>query len=607
MVRVLRSTVVDAPVEAVWRILRDFNGHDRWHPIVERSALEGGRRTDEIGAIRNFTIRSGERIREVLLTLSDRDHHLRYAIVDSELPLEDYVAEFFLKPVTDGNRTFWSWSSRFRAPPGEEEALAGLVGREVYEAGFAGARAALGLGLGLGHGLGLGGGPALPQARQSAPPAPAPTQSAPGGTVASVTRPPGGARPAAPSSFPPSPATARAPDRGGAVGAVEGEAMVIDGHGGPEVFRAAPIAAPPPGSGEVRLRHTAIGVNYIDVYCRTGYFDLVPPGAALGLEAAGTVLDVGPGVRHLAPGHRVAYACPPPGAYATVRTMDAALVVPLPDHIDDETAAAVLLKGMSAEFLLHRVHPLSAGETVLVFAPAGGVGRLLCQWATHLGARVIGATSSEAKARAARAAGAGDVILPGEASLEEQVMELTRGHGADVIYDGVGRDSFAHSFAALAVHGHLVSYGQASGDVGTFDIGALAAKSARVSRPNFAHFTDTPEKVAAITRRLFDGLERRILRPEIGARHPLREAAAAHRALEAGETVGSTILLPEPTDPASALLDDEGFRIRRKDGRSSVLQPGTSANSPLDVEGVDLGVNSAEIVETIREGRARHG
>ena len=193
------------------------------------------------------------------------------------------------------------------------------------------------------------------------------------------------------------------------------------------------------------------------------------------------------------------------------------------------------------------MHRLATGETVLVFAPAGGVGRLLGQWASHLGARVIGATSSEAMARAARASGADDVILPGEASLEEQVMEITRGHGADVVYDGVGRDSFAHSVAALAVHGHLVSYGQASGDIGPFDIGALAAKSARVSRPNFAHFTNTPEKVTAITRRLFDALERRILRPEIGARHPLREAAAAHRALEAGETVGSTILLPDDT------------------------------------------------------------
>ena len=521
MVRVRRTTVLDAPIDAVWRILRDFNGHDRWHPIVERSGLEDGRRTDQVGAVRNFTIRSGERVREVLLTLSDRERRLRYAIVGSDLPLRDYVAELFLKPVTDGNRTFWSWSSRFRTPPGEEETLARLVGEEVYEAGFAGVRAALGL-----------------RAGPTSPPPPAP-RPAIGGTNAAVER------PSSRLGSPPSPAaTARPMDRG-AAGAVEGEAMVIARHGGPEVFRAAPSPAPPPGPEEVRIRQTAVGVNYIDVYCRTGYFDLVQPPGAPGLEAAGTVIDVGSGVRHLAAGQRVAYACPPPGAYATVRTMPAALVIPLPDRIDDETAAAVLLKGMSAEFLLHRVHALEAGETVLVFAPAGGVGRLICQWAAHLGARVIGATSSEAKARAARMAGAHDVVLPGEASLEEQVMELTRGRGADVIYDGVGRDSFAHSVAALAVHGHLVSYGQASGDVGPFDIGSLAARSATVSRPNFAHFTDTPEKVAAITGRLFDALERRVLRAEIGGRYPLREAAAAHRALEAGETIGSTILVPE--------------------------------------------------------------
>ena len=534
VVRVRRSTVLDAPVDAVWRILRDFNGHDRWHPIVERSALEGGRHTDQAGAVRSFTIRSGERVREVLLTLSDRESYLRYAIVESDLPLRDYVAEMFLKPVTDGDRTFWSWSSRFRTPPGEEEALARLVGEEVYEAGFAGVRAA----------LGLRAGPGAP----AATPDPAPRPAA-GGTNTAVEPSRNGI------GGLPSPVAARPLDRDrrdregrrvpGAAGAVAGEAMVITRYGGPEVFRAAPSHAPPPGPGEVRIRQTAVGVNYIDVYCRTGYFDLVPPPGAPGLEAAGTVIDAGSGVRRLAPGQRIAYACPPPGAYTTVRTMGAALVVPLPDRIDDETAAAVLLKGMSAEFLLHRVRALQAGETVLVFAPAGGVGRLLCQWAAHLGARVIGATSSEAKARAARAAGAHEVILPGEASLEEQVMDLTGGRGADVVYDGVGRDSFAHSVAALAVHGHLVSYGQASGDVGLFDVGALAAKSATVSRPNFAHFTDTPEKVAAITGRLFDALERRVLRPEVGARYPLREAAAAHRALEAGETIGSTVLIPE--------------------------------------------------------------
>ena len=537
MVRVRRTTVLDAPVDAVWGILRDFNGHDRWHPIVVRSTLEDGRRTDQVGAIRNFVLPGGERVREVLLSHSDRERRFRYAIVDSDLPLEDYIAEVVLRPVTDGNRTFWSWSSRFNPPRGEEEALARLVAEEVYDAGFDGVRAALGL-------------PTMRSAAEAAPTAPSPPPATgPAATRSRVVEP----GPDDPSPVPPADPVAP--------GSIAGEAIVITRHGGPEVLHPAPIEAPPPRPGQVRIRHTAIGVNFIDVYCRSGYFDLVPAGEAPGMEAAGTVIDIGAGVRHLVPGQRVGYACTPPGAYTTVRTMDAALVVPLPERIDDETAAAVLLKGMSAEFLLHRVHALEAGQVALVFAPAGGVGRLLCQWAAHLGARVIGATRSAAKASAARAAGAHDVIVPGEASLEEQVMDLTRGHGADVIYDGVGRDSFAHSVAALAVRGHLVSFGQASGDIGSYDIGFLAAKSATVSRPNFAHFTDTPDKVGAITARLFDALEQRILRVDIGQSWPLREAAAAHRALEGGDTVGSTILLPEAQDARAS--NGQGPRVRR--------------------------------------------
>ncbi len=488
MVTVSRSTVIDAPVAAVWEILRDFNGHDRWHPAVERSDLEAGKRTDEVGAVRNFVLTSGERLREQLLAISDKDRSLRYTIVESEVPLTDYVAELSLKPVTDGDRTFWSWSSRFQAPAGREGELAKLVAEGVYEAGFEAVRAR-------------------------------------------VERQPG---------------VSGAPPRATATnGALDGTALVIDRYGGPEVLRAAPISVPPPGPGEVRIRQTAIGVNYIDVYCRTGYFDLVTPPGALGMEAAGVVHDVGPGVRHLSPGQRVAYACPPVGAYATLRTIDAALVVPLPDGIDDETAAAGLLKGMTAEFLLHRVHPLRRGETVLVYAPAGGVGRLLCQWANYLGATVIGATSSEEKARIARAAGAHHVVLPGAASLEEQVRSLTKGRGADLIFDAVGRDSFAHSVAALATCGHLVSYGQASGPIGDWDIGSLANNSATVSRPNFAHYTDTPEKVAAITERLFDAIARRIVTVEIGQRFPLAAAADAHRALEGRRTTASTILVPD--------------------------------------------------------------
>ena len=199
-----------------------------------------------------------------------------------------------------------------------------------------------------------------------------------------------------------------------------------------------------------------------------------------GLEAAGVITDTGPGVDHLHVGQRVAYACLPPGAYTSVRTMDASTLVLLPDHIDDRTAAAGLLKGMTAEFLLHRVHEIKPGETILVYAPAGGVGRLLCQWAHRLGATVIGASSSPEKADDALAAGADHVVVPGNESLEEQVRRLTGGNGVDVVYDGIGRDSFEHSVAALAPCGHLVSFGEASGPIPPIDINALVAVSATV-------------------------------------------------------------------------------------------------------------------------------
>ena len=488
MVTVRRSTIIDAPIAAVWEVLRDFNGHDRWHPAVARSALEGGKRTDQIGAVRNFVLGSGEHLREQLLALSDKDHSFRYAIAESEIPLTNYTAEVALKPVTDGDRTFWSWSSRFDTPRGREQELEQLVAEGVYEAGFEAIRSRV------------------------------------------------ESRPLMQQPF--AAAVAAGP-------AIDGMEMVIDRYGGPDELHPAPVSAPPPGRGQVRLRQTAIGVNFIDVYCRTGYFDLLKPPGALGMEAAGVVVDVGPGVRHLAPGQRAAYACPPVGAYATVRTMDAALVIPLPDSIDDVTAAAGLLKGITAAFLLHEVHSVSRGETVLIYAPAGGVGRLLCQWASHLGATVIGATSTEEKARIARGVGADHVILPGPASLEDQVRDLTGGRGVDVIYDAVGRDSFAHSVAALATCGHLVSFGQASGPIGSWDIGALASNSATISRPNYGHYTDTPDKLSVLTERLFDAIDRRITSIEVGSRVPLTEAAAAHRALEGRLTTASTVLIPE--------------------------------------------------------------
>lgn len=505
MVKVRRSTIIDAPVDEVWRILRDFNGHADWHPAVAASAIEGNKAADEVGCVRRFRLADGGELREQLLALSDRDRSFTYCILQAPMPLRDYVATVTLRPVTDGRRTYWEWRSQFEAPDDQAAELAALVGDGIYEAGFAAIRGRLN-----------GGASARGEEGRARP---------------RVVR----AEEAAAQRRAPAPAAA---------GAVDCGAVVLQAYGGPEQLRWQRVSAPPPGPGQVRLRHTAVGLNFIDIYCRTGYFRLAEPPAVLGMEAAGIVTDVGPGVHGLRRGDRVAYACPPVGAYTEQRTMDAALLAQIPDGIDDETAAAVMLKGMTAEFLLHRVHPVREGEVVLVHAAAGGVGLLLCQWATHLGATVIGTVGSEDKAALARRNGCAYPIVYAREDFVARVMELTNGRGADVIYDAVGRDTFMKSYEALATRGHLVSYGQASGPIEPIPIAQFDSKSARVSRPNYGHYAATPEAVRAISQRLFDALRRGILHVEIGQRFPLREAAEAHRRLEARATVGSTVLLP---------------------------------------------------------------
>ncbi|SMF54934.1 NADPH:quinone reductase [Tistlia consotensis] len=502
MPRVVKSTVLDAPVEAVWSVIRDFNGHEDWHPAVARSVIEGGRRGDQVGCVRLFALADGSgEIREQLLALDDREHAFSYCLLEAPIPLEGYVAHVRLKPVTDGRRTFWEWRSEFDCPPARAGELTALVGEGIYEAGFRAVAERLGL--------------RRPGRAVRPAPAPAPRRA---------------------------PAEARAEPPAGTAGTTE--AVVLERYGGPEALAWREVPVPPPGRGQVRLRHGAIGLNYIDVYCRTGYFGLVEPPGILGMEAAGVVTEVGPGVHGLMPGDRVGYACAPPGAYARLRTMDAGLLVPLPDWLDDATAAAVLLKGMTAEFLLHRVHTVKEGDTVLVHAAAGGVGTLLCQWARHLGATVIGTVGSDEKARIARANGCTFPIVYSRQDFVEAVLDITRGRGCDVVYDAVGGDNLARSFEALAIRGHLVSYGQASGPIPPQDVAGYAAKSARLSRPNFGHYTSDPAELRGLAGRLFEALERGILKLEPPRAFPLRAAAEAHRALEARETTGSTILLP---------------------------------------------------------------
>jgi NADPH2:quinone reductase len=262
------------------------------------------------------------------------------------------------------------------------------------------------------------------------------------------------------------------------------------------------------------------------------------------MEAAGEVIDVGEGVTGILPGDRVAYACPPVGAYAQYRTLKADQLVVLPDGIGDDVAAALMLKGMSAEYLVRRLYRVQRGDFVLVHSAAGGVGLLLCQWAKHLGATVIGTVSTEAKARAARAAGCDHPIVTAQDDFVARTREITGGRGANVVYDAVGKDTLAGSLEALATPGHLVSYGQSSGSPEPPPLTVLSAKSATFSRPVLFHYTADPAVLREMAGNVFDLVTRGVLRVEIGQRYPLAEAARAHRDLEARRTIGASVLLP---------------------------------------------------------------
>lgn len=322
------------------------------------------------------------------------------------------------------------------------------------------------------------------------------------------------------------------------------KAIRIHAQGGPDVMKWESVPTPEPGPAEALVHHTAVGLNYIDVYFRNGLYKIPAMPATLGMEAAGTVTAVGSEVHNVKPGDRVAYATGPIGAYATDRVIAADRLVAVPDGIGDQTAAAMMLQGMTAQYLLRRTHQVQAGETVLIHAAAGGVGLILCQWAKALGAVVIGVVSTEAKAEMAREHGADHVIV-GHGSLAADVKRLTKGAMVPVVYDSVGKDTFALSLDCLAPLGLMVAYGNASGPVPPFDLGTLAAKgSLFVTRPTLATYTAKAADLAASAAELFDVVRSGAVKIRVNQTFPLQEAAAAHTALEARQTTGSTVLIP---------------------------------------------------------------
>ena len=325
---------------------------------------------------------------------------------------------------------------------------------------------------------------------------------------------------------------------------MKAKAIRMTRTGGPEVLEYVDVEVGEPGPGEARVRQHAIGLNFIDVYFRTGLYPMPLP-SGLGQEGAGVVEAVGEGVTHVQPGDRVAYAGRPNGAYSQLRTMPADILVRLPEGIGFEIAAAMMLQGLTVQYLFNGTYHIKPGQTILFHAAAGGVGLIACQWARALGVNLIGTVGSKEKAELARAAGAAHVINYNEEDIVARVLEITDGNKVPVVYDSVGKDTFIRSLDCLQPRGLMVSFGNSSGPVPPFSVGELASRhSLYLTRPSLAAYVSTRAELETRAADLFNMVESGKVNIDIHQRFPLAEAAAAHTALEARRTTGSTILLP---------------------------------------------------------------
>ncbi|MDR6293662.1 NADPH2:quinone reductase [Inquilinus ginsengisoli] len=321
-------------------------------------------------------------------------------------------------------------------------------------------------------------------------------------------------------------------------------AIRIHETGGPDILRWEAVEVPAPAEGELRIRHTAIGLNYIDTYIRDGLYKTQLP-LVLGQEAAGEVLAVGPGVTGFKPGDRVAYGNGPTGSYAEERVIPAEKVVKIPDGVNDRTAAAIMLKGLTSWYLLRRTFPVQPGQTILFHAAAGGVGQIACQWAKHLGATVIGTAGGPEKVALARANGCDHVIDYSSEDFVARVRAITGGKGVPVVYDGVGKTTFEGSLDCLSPRGMMVTFGNASGPVAPISPLVLSQKgSLYLTRPTLATYIAARSEYEAAAAELFDVVAKGAVKISINQTYPLRETAQAHRDLEARKTTGSTVLLP---------------------------------------------------------------
>jgi NADPH:quinone reductase-like Zn-dependent oxidoreductase len=486
-INVIRSAIIDAPIERVWAVLRDFNSHGLWHPAVARSRMENDLDGDVVGGVRQFSLSDGAELREQLLHHSDRDYTFSYSILDSPLPLFDYVATVRLKPVTDGNQTFWDWRSQFRTPDERAAELENLMGRQIYEAGFTGMRTFL--------------------AEKDAP------------------------------SRQPSDKTEAAVTAAFAGEHLPSKAVVVTATGGPEVMSLSDVTVSAPSPRQVRIRQTAIAVNFLDLKQRRGIttgFDL--PGTP-GMEG------VGDQVNGLFPGDRVAYMSRTVGAYADIRCIDADACIPLPDGISD-IDASTLLKGVTAALLLTRVFRATPGATILIQAISGGVGHLLSQWAKSMDLIVIGTVSTAAKAKFSRDLGCDHpIVIADDNRLAAEVMRITKGRGVDYWVHSSGAQGLDTAVACLSICGHCAVIGDRDGQSIPLDVNVLKQRSLTVSAPVcFDYFDDRPY-LQRLAHQLFAKIQSRTIIPAIEA-FPLSQATGAHNRIESRQTMGAVVLIP---------------------------------------------------------------
>jgi NADPH:quinone reductase-like Zn-dependent oxidoreductase len=476
----------------VWAVLRDFNSHSRWHPAVAGSRMENDVAGDVVGGVRRFSLSDGSDFREQLLSHNDREYTMTYCILDSPLPLYDYMATVRLKPVTDANKTFWNWRSQFRTPHDRAAELENLVSRQIYAAGFRGLRTFL--------------------ADQATP---------------------------ASQPVPEMEATSLAAAAGGEH--LPCRVVVAATAGGPEVMALSDVTVPAPGPQQVRIRQTAIAINYLDLKHRRGIaadFDF--PGTP-GMEGVGEIIDVGQQVNGLFPGDRVAYLNRKPGAYAEIRCIDADACLPLPDGISDKDAAT-LLKGVTAALLLSRVFRAAPGATILIQAVSGGVGHLLSQWAKSMDLIVMGTVSTAEKARFGRDCGCDyPIVVADETQLMADVMRITKGHGVDYWVCTGGTQGLATAFACLARCGHCAVIGDRDGQSSPIDLNVLKQRSLTVSAPVCFDYLDDRTYLQRLAHQLFTKIQNRTIIPAIET-FPLSQAAEAHQRIESRRTMGAVVL-----------------------------------------------------------------